>query len=110
MCSSDLIFFWVLGFSVSDMGVYMYDAFDPKLMLLDGKTGADSDGHDWQNIFGILGSAADAISASRPGSRSESMTTYIKRLENLEQIALEFDGVERAFAMQARMLGERDER
>lgn len=49
------IFFWVLGFSVSDMGVYMYDAFDPKLMLLDGKTGADSDGHDWQNIFGILG-------------------------------------------------------
>ena len=43
------------GFSVSDMGVYMYDAFDPTLMLLDGKTGAESDGHDWQNIFGILG-------------------------------------------------------
>ena len=49
------IFFWLLGFSVSDMGVYMYDAFDPKLMLLDGRTGADSDGHDWQNIFGDLG-------------------------------------------------------
>jgi hypothetical protein len=49
------IFFWLLGYSVSDMGVYMYDAFDPKLMLLDGKTGADSDGHDWQNIFGDLG-------------------------------------------------------
>ena len=34
---------------------YMYDAFDPQLMLLDGRTGADSDGHDWQNIFGDLG-------------------------------------------------------
>lgn len=49
------IFFWLLGFSVSDMGVYMFDAFDPRLMLLDGKTGAESDGHDWQNIFGDLG-------------------------------------------------------
>jgi hypothetical protein len=37
------------------MGVYMYDAFDPQLMLLDGRTGAESDGHDWQNIFGDLG-------------------------------------------------------
>ena len=49
------VFLWVLGFSISDMGVYMYDAFDPQLMLLDGRTGADSDGHDWQNIFGDLG-------------------------------------------------------
>lgn len=49
------IFFWLLGFSVSDMGVYMYDAFDPRLMLLDGRTGAESDGHDWQNIFGDMG-------------------------------------------------------
>lgn len=49
------IFFWLLGFSVIDMGVYMYDAFDPKLQLLGGGTGAESDGHDWQNIFGDLG-------------------------------------------------------
>lgn len=49
------VFFWLLGFSVADMGVYMYDAFDPKLMLLGGGTGAESDGHDWQNIFGDLG-------------------------------------------------------
>ncbi len=46
---------WLLGYSLIDMGVYMYDAFDPKLMLLSGKTGAESDGHDWQNIFGDLG-------------------------------------------------------
>ncbi len=49
------IFFWLLGFSVADMGVYMFDAFDPKLQLLGGGTGAESDGHDWQNLFGDLG-------------------------------------------------------
>jgi hypothetical protein len=49
------LFIWLLGFSIIDMGVYMYDAYDPKLMLLSGRTGAESDGHDWQNIFGDLG-------------------------------------------------------
>jgi hypothetical protein len=49
------IFFWLLGFSTIDMAVYMYDAFDPQLTLLGGMTGAESDGHDWQNIFGDLG-------------------------------------------------------
>lgn len=49
------IFFWLLGFSVIDMAVYMYDAFDPKLQLIGGLTGAESDGHDWQNTFGDLG-------------------------------------------------------
>ena len=49
------LFFWLLGFSVADMGIYMYDAFDPKLTLLGGGTGVESDGHDWQNIFGDLG-------------------------------------------------------
>jgi len=51
--------------------------------------------------FAFIISAADAISASRPGARSENISTYIKRLEQLEKIGDSFPGVDRCFAVQA---------
>tara|TARA_B100000749_G_scaffold74866_1_gene56119 strand:- start:2474 stop:4045 length:1572 start_codon:yes stop_codon:yes gene_type:complete len=52
-------------------------------------------------IWGILVSAADAISASRPGARSETMTSYLQRFRNLERIGASFDGVDKCYAVQA---------
>ena len=53
------------------------------------------------SIYGILVNACDALSASRPGARSETTELYLKRLEQLETIAREFPGVDSCFALQA---------
>ena len=53
------------------------------------------------NLLSPIVQACDAISGSRPGARREDSENYIKRLQDLEKLALSFEGVEKSFAIQA---------
>ena len=62
---------------------------------------AHHDNLEVSSIYEVIVSLSDAISAARPGARRESVDAYIKRLQQLEEIAQTFDGVTRAYAIQA---------
>lgn len=55
----------------------------------------------FNSMYAILVVIADTISASRPGARRETLTAYVKRLEQLEDIAYSFEGIKKAYALQA---------
>lgn len=71
---------------------------DPRVV---NAIGAHHDDIEASSIEAVIVQIADAISASRPGARRESLDNYLKRLENLENIALEFEGVSKVYAIQA---------
>ena len=62
---------------------------------------AHHEGHAVLSVYTVLAAAADAISAARPGARHHSTENYLKRLAQLESIALGFTGVQKAYAIQA---------
>ncbi len=62
---------------------------------------AHHEGHDPLTPYTVLAAAADAISAARPGARRANMEQYLKRLAQLEDIAVKFPGVQKAYAIQA---------
>ncbi|MCK4860141.1 MAG: ribonuclease Y [Candidatus Omnitrophica bacterium] len=62
---------------------------------------AHHDEIEQNSIYAVLTQAADAISATRPGARRETLESYIKRLEKLESLANSFKGVEKTYAIQA---------
>ncbi len=57
--------------------------------------------YPYETVESIIVQTADAISGGRPGARRDTVEHYLKRLEDLEAIALSFDGVEKAYALQA---------
>ncbi len=63
--------------------------------------GAHHEDQPPQSVLDVLVQSADALSGARPGARKEMLQSYVKRLEDLENIATSFDGVEKSYAIQA---------
>ncbi len=83
-----------------DIGANFLKRFNESPVVLNAVAGHHGDVPP-ENPYTPLIAAADAISASRPGARRETLERYIKRLEKLEEIATSFKGVESAYAIQA---------
>ncbi|OJF76495.1 MAG: ribonuclease Y [Treponema sp. CETP13] len=69
--------------------------------IIQNAIGAHHNDIEPESIEAVIVQIADAISAARPGARRETMDNYVKRLENLEKVAENFEGVENAYAIQA---------
>lgn len=83
-----------------EIGINLAKRFGEPLEVIDG-IAHHHDPENGETLYSVLVAAADAISAARPGARREELESYVRRLEQLEQIAVAFPGVQQAYAIQA---------
>ena len=83
-----------------EIGINLARRFGEPAGVIDG-IAHHHDPENGETLYSVLVAAADAISAARPGARREELESYVRRLEQLEQIAVAFPGVQQAYAIQA---------
>ena len=83
-----------------EIGITLAKRFGEPDAVIDG-IAHHHDPENGETLYSVLVAAADAISAARPGARREELESYVRRLEQLEQIAVAFPGVQQAYAIQA---------
>ncbi|MDD2696570.1 MAG: ribonuclease Y [Candidatus Pacebacteria bacterium] len=83
-----------------DIGIKILEKFGAEKEIIDAMKSHHED-YPYENIESIIIQTADQISGARPGARKDTLENYLKRLGELESIALKFPGVEKAWALQA---------
>lgn len=83
-----------------ELGINILKKFHQPDDIIDAVKSHHED-YPFENNLGLIVAAADALSASRPGARKDTLENYLKRLEDLEKVANSFDGVDKSYAVQA---------